>query len=70
MAQWTCRAWTSYTLSSAQEGSVTFDLAVVCHHLKGRWGKHQREGWLYVHHRQIQRGDDGLFCALTPPASV
>ena len=48
MAQWTCSAWTSYTLSSAQEGSVTFDLAVVCHNLKGRWGKHQREAWLYA----------------------
>jgi hypothetical protein len=27
---------------------VTFDLAVVCHNLKGRWGKHQREAWLYA----------------------
>jgi putative transposase len=48
MAQWTGRAWTSYTLSSATEGQVSFDLAVVCHNLKGRWGKHQREAWLYA----------------------
>jgi hypothetical protein len=48
MAQWTCSAWTSYTLSSAKEGKVTFDLAVVCHNLNGRWGKHQREAWLYA----------------------
>ena len=48
MAQWTGSAWTSYTLSSAKEGQVSFDLAVVCHNLKGRWGKHQREAWLYA----------------------
>jgi putative transposase len=48
MAQWTCRAWTSYTLRSAQDGHVTFDLAVVCHHLRGRWGRHRREAWLYA----------------------
>lgn len=48
MAQWTCSDWTSYTLSSAQDGQITFDLAVVCHNLNGRWGKHQREAWLYA----------------------
>lgn len=48
MAQWTSSAWTSYTLSSATEGQVSFDLAVVCHNLKGRWGKHQRQAWLYA----------------------
>jgi len=57
MAQWTCSAWTSYTLSSAQDGQITFDLAVVCHNLNGRWGKHQREAWLYatwgVRHRPL-----------------
>ena len=35
--------WTAYTFSSAQDGQITFDLAVVCHNLNGRWGKHQRE---------------------------
>jgi hypothetical protein len=48
MAQWTCSTWTSYTLSSAKDGQITFDLAVVCHNLKGRWGKHQRDAWLYA----------------------
>jgi hypothetical protein len=48
MAQWTCSAWTSYTLSSAKDDQVTFDLAVVCHNLTGRWGRHQREAWLYA----------------------
>jgi len=48
MAQWSGSAWTSYTLSSAKEGQVSFDLAVVGHNLKGRWGKHQREAWLYA----------------------
>ena len=36
MAEWTCSAWTTYTLSSAKDGQATFDLAVVCHNLKGR----------------------------------
>ena len=57
MAQWTCSDWTAYTLSSAQDGQITFDLAVVCHNLNGRWGKHQREAWLYatwgVRHRPL-----------------
>ncbi|PON11922.1 hypothetical protein C2W62_42310 [Candidatus Entotheonella serta] len=43
IAQWTSSAWTSYTLSNAQDGQITFDLVMVCHNLKGRWGKHQRE---------------------------
>jgi putative transposase len=57
MAPWTCSDWTSYTLSSAKDGQVTFDLAVVCHNLQGRWGRHQREAWLYatwgVKHRPL-----------------
>jgi hypothetical protein len=57
MAQWTCSDWTSYTLSSAKDGQGTFDVAVVCHNLKGRWGRHQREAWLYatwgVKHRPL-----------------
>jgi hypothetical protein len=48
MAQWTCSGWTTYTVSSAKDGQVTFDLAVVCHNLQGRWGRHQREAWLYA----------------------
>jgi hypothetical protein len=57
MAQWKQRAWTPYTLSSTQDGHVTFDLAVVCQNLQGRWGRHQREAWLYatwgVKHRSL-----------------
>ncbi len=48
MAEWNCSAWTSYTMSSTKDGQVDFDLAVVCHNLKGRWGKHKREAWLYA----------------------
>lgn len=48
MAQWTGSVWTTYTLSSATDGQVSFDLAVVCHNFNGRWGKHQREAWLYA----------------------
>jgi hypothetical protein len=48
MAQWKQSMWTSYTLSSPKDGQVRFDLAVVCHNLKGRWGRHQREAWLYA----------------------
>jgi hypothetical protein len=40
--------WTSYTLKSAQEGHVTFDLAVVCHNTRGQRGRHQREALLYA----------------------
>jgi predicted small integral membrane protein len=40
--------WTSYTLKSAQEGPVDFDLAVVCHNTRGQRGRHQREALLYA----------------------
>ena len=40
--------WTSYTLKSAQEGHVDFDLAVVCHNTRGQRGRHQREALLYA----------------------
>ena len=56
-AQWKSSAWTTYTLNSAKDGQVTFDLAVVCHNMQGRWGRHQREAWLYatwgVKHRPL-----------------
>jgi hypothetical protein len=48
MAQYKQSTWTSYTLNSAKDGQVTFDLAVVCHNLQGRWGRHQRQAWLYA----------------------
>ena len=40
--------WTSYTLKSAPEGGVVFDLAVVCHNTRGQRGRHQREALLYA----------------------
>lgn len=40
--------WTSYTLKSAQEGQVSFDLAVVCYNTRGHRGRHQREALLYA----------------------
>jgi putative transposase len=40
--------WTPYTLKSAKEGQVTFDLAVVCHNTRGQRGRHQREALLYA----------------------
>jgi hypothetical protein len=40
--------WTTYTLKSAQEGQVDFDLAVVCHNTQGHRGRHQREALLYA----------------------
>jgi hypothetical protein len=40
--------WTSYTLKSAQEGHVDFDLAVVCHNMRGHRGHHQRAALLYA----------------------
>jgi hypothetical protein len=40
--------WTSYTLRSAQEGKVDFDLAVVCHNTQGKRGRHRRETLLYA----------------------
>jgi putative transposase len=39
---------TTYTLKSAKEGHVTFDLAVVCHNTRGQRGRHQREALLYA----------------------
>jgi hypothetical protein len=40
--------WTTYTLKSAKEGQVGFDLAVVCHNTRGQRGRHQREALLYA----------------------
>jgi hypothetical protein len=40
--------WTTYTLQSAKEGQVAFDLAVVCHNTRGHRGRHQREALLYA----------------------
>ena len=38
--------WTPYPLTSATEGQVAFDLAVVCHNTRGQRGRHQREALL------------------------
>jgi putative transposase len=40
--------WTTYTLKSATDGHVTFDVAVVCHNTRGHRGRHQREALLYA----------------------
>lgn len=40
--------WTTYTLKSAKDGQVEFDLAVVCHNTRGQRGRHQREALLYA----------------------
>ena len=40
--------WASYTLTSAQDGQVEFDLAVVCTNTRGKRGRHQREALLYA----------------------
>jgi hypothetical protein len=40
--------WTTYTLKSAKEGQVDFDLAVVCHNTRGQRGRHQRQALLYA----------------------
>ena len=40
--------WTTYTLRSAKDGHVAFDLAVVCHNTRGQRGRHQREALLYA----------------------
>jgi len=40
--------WTDYTLSSPQDGEASFDLAVVCRNLNGKWERHQREALLYA----------------------
>jgi hypothetical protein len=45
--------WTTYTLQSAQEEHVNFDLAVVCHNTRGHRGRHQREAlpWMRATYR-------------------
>lgn len=48
LAQCKSSRWTSYTLSNPSEGKVTFDLALVCRNFNGRWGRHQRETWLFT----------------------
>lgn len=40
--------WTPYTVKSAKEGHVAFDLAVVCHNTRGHRGRHQRAALLYA----------------------
>lgn len=40
--------WATYTLKSAKESRVDFDLAVVCHNTRGHRGRHQREALLYA----------------------
>ena len=40
--------WTTYTLKSAKEGQVDFDLAVICHNTRGQRGRSQREALLYA----------------------
>ena len=40
--------WTSYTLTSAQDGQIEFDLTIVCHNTQGKRGRHQREALLYA----------------------
>jgi hypothetical protein len=49
--------WTSYTLKSAPEGRVDFDLAVVCYNTRGQRGHHRRAALLYatwgVNHRPL-----------------
>ena len=40
--------WTRYTMSSQKDGSVSFDVAVVCTNQQGRKGKHGREALLYA----------------------
>lgn len=48
MAQFKSSRWGRYTLKNPQEGRVSFDLAVICRNFNGRWGRHQRETWLYA----------------------
>jgi putative transposase len=40
--------WTSYTLCSPKDGQVSFELAVVCRNLNGKWDRHEREALLYA----------------------
>jgi len=44
-----------YTLTSQDDGKVTFDLAVVCVNMKGRKGRYHREAWLYATNRVSKR---------------
>jgi putative transposase len=48
LAQAKSSYWTDYTLSSPIEGKVSFELAVVCRNLNGKWEKHEREALLYA----------------------
>jgi putative transposase len=48
MAQFKSSRWVSYTLRSHEDGEVSFDLAVVCRNLKGKWKRHEREPLLYA----------------------
>jgi hypothetical protein len=48
LAQFKSRCWVRYTLKSPQEGKVSFDLAVVCRNLNGKWHRHEREALLYA----------------------
>ena len=52
--------WTTYTLQSAKEGQVAFDLAVVCHNTRGHRGRHQREALLYATWGVTQRPLRGI----------
>lgn len=58
MAQCKSSCWSRYTLRSPQDGKVSFELAVVCRNLNGKWGRHQREALLYatwgVRHRSLE----------------
>jgi putative transposase len=40
--------WARYTLKSPGDGKVSFDMAVVCRNLDGKWGRHEREALLYA----------------------
>lgn len=40
--------WHRYTLTSQDDGEVTFALAVVCVNMNGRKGRNHREAWLYA----------------------
>lgn len=48
MTQFKSSRWLRYTLSSPKEGKVSFDLAVVCRNLNGKWDRHEREALLYA----------------------
>lgn len=40
--------WYRYTLSSQDDGCISFDLAVVCRNYNGHWGRHERETFIYA----------------------